>query len=141
MIKTLVLTAAFSLSPLLAMAQTPAEQLQRGIFAQDSQGNVDAAITIYRQLAYSGLTPRDVAAEAQYRLGQALLAKGDVTSATREFERLERDFADYQKLVANLATRRDHNPLGSVVSGGLVPGLLVEARSSRFDGAPSVSFQ
>src|SRR5262245_43368492 len=105
MIKNLMLAGVLLASVLPATAQTAAEQLQKAIFAQDSQGNVDTAITAYRQLAYSGLTPRDVAAEAQYRLAQALLTKGEVTAATREFERLERDFADYQKLVANLSSR------------------------------------
>src|SRR5262245_44278471 len=106
MTRNLLLLALMTLIALPAAAQTAAEQLQKAIFAQDSQGNVDSAITMYRQLAYSGLTPRDVAAEAQYRLAQALLVKGDVPAATREFERMERDFADYQKLVANLAASR-----------------------------------
>ena len=49
MTKSLLLAAALMMSALPATAQTAAEQLQRGIFTQDSQGNVDAAITIYRQ--------------------------------------------------------------------------------------------
>src|SRR5262245_41374282 len=136
MSKTLLLAATLLVS-LPAAAQTASEQLQKAIFAQDSQGNLEGAITIYRQLAYSGLTPQDVAAEAQYRMAQALLGKGDVTAATREFERLERDFADYQKLVASLATARRVAP----APAGPVHALLIEARSSRFDSGVSGSFQ
>src|SRR5262245_44422184 len=142
MIKNILLVAVMALIALPATAQTAAEQLQRAIFAQDSQGNLDAAITIYRQLAYSGLIPRDVAAQAQYRLAQSLLAKGDITTATREFERLERDFADYQKLVANLAATRP-TAHGAPGGGFLEPvkGLLLEAQASRFDAGIPVSLQ
>src|SRR5262245_35121318 len=143
MSKTLLLAATLLVS-LPAAAQTASEQLQKAIFAQDSQGNLEGAITIYRQLAYSGLTPQDVAAEAQYRMAQALLGKGDVTAATREFERLERDFADYQKLVASLATAR-HAPAPAGAVGSVFPreaeGLLIEARTSRFDAGIPVSFR
>lgn len=89
-----------------ALAQTAAEQLQKGIFAQEAQGKVDDAITIYRQLANSTLTPREVAAQAQYRLTQSLLQKGDVAMATREMERLEREFAEYGNLISSLAAQK-----------------------------------
>src|SRR5215510_12080512 len=140
MTKNLLLAAALLLSALPAIAQTDAERLHGAIFAQDSQGNLDSAITTYRQLAYSGLTPRDVAAEAQYRLAQALLTKGEVTAATREFERLERDFADYQKLVASLSSRnaiRLVMPAQPLLDG--IKPLLLEAQTSRFDGGAPVS--
>lgn len=89
-----------------ALAQTAAEQLQKGIFAQEAQGKVDDAITIYRQLANSTLTPREIAAQAQFRLTQSLLQKGDVAMATREMERLERDFAEYGNLISSLAASK-----------------------------------
>jgi len=146
MTKNLLLAAALLLSALPAIAQTDAERLHGAIFAQDSQGNLDSAITTYRQLAYSGLTQRDVAAEAQYRLAQALLAKGDVTAATREFERLERDFADYQKLVARLSAPRPAPGLGTAGPFAATPldavkVLLLEAQASRFDAGVPISLR
>src|SRR5262245_53584394 len=151
MTRNLLLVAVMALIALPAAAQTAAEQLQRGIFAQDSQGNLDGAITTYRQLAYSGLTPRDVAAQAQYRLAQALLAKGDVPAATREFERLERDFADYQKLVAGLASVHTAAPAGIGLADAIrlqqapflddVKMLMLEAQKSGFDTGLPVSIQ
>jgi hypothetical protein len=142
MTRNLLLVALMTVIALPAAAQTAAEQLQKAIFAQDSLGNVDSAITTYRQLAYSGLTPRDVAAEAQYRLAQSLLVKGDVPAATREFERMERDFADYQKLMANLATARRTPPAapGATFLDD-VQWLLLEAQASQFDGGVPVSLQ
>jgi hypothetical protein len=91
-----------------AAAQTAAEQLQKGIFAQESAGKTDEAIAIFRQLANSSLTPRDIAAQAQYRLSVAMLQKGDLSGATREMERLERGFPEQSDLVRMLASRQTH---------------------------------
>lgn len=98
--------AAAALMALPLLGQTAAEQLQKGIFAQESQGKIDDAIAIYRQLANSTLTPREIAAHAQYRLSQSLLQKGDIATATREMERLERDFSEYKNLISSLASQR-----------------------------------
>lgn len=87
-------------------AQTAAEQLQRAIHTQDAQGKGEEAINLYRQLAYSTTTPVEVAAQAQYRLAQALLQKGELSAATREMERLERSFPDQSALIARLAASR-----------------------------------
>jgi TolA-binding protein len=51
----------------------------------------------------SGNSPRDLAAEAQYRPAQSLLQKRDLSNAAQEFEKLARSYADYGKLVSNLA--------------------------------------
>lgn len=145
MIRNLLLAAALMMSALPVSAQSAAEQLQRGIFAQESQGNLDTAIAIYRQVAYSGLTPRDIVAEAQYRLAQALLAKGEVPAAAREFERLEREFADYRKLVAGLANARVAQSSSAAGHGqwasGALGALVAEARSSRFDSGAQFGFR
>jgi len=95
----------------LAHAQTAAEQLQKGIFTQETTGDLDGAITIYRQIVDSGSTPRDVAAQAQYRLAQALLQKGDLSNAAGEFEKLAKNYADYGALVSNLANSARANVL------------------------------
>jgi hypothetical protein len=93
---------AACLATSVAFAQTPSEALQQAIFAQDVRGDIDRAIQGYRQVATSTFAPRDVAAHAQYRLSQALLQNRDVPAATRELERLRRDFAEYWSLIANL---------------------------------------
>jgi len=84
-------------------AQTAAEQLQKGIFAQDTAGDVEGAIAIYRQIINAGSSPREVAAQAQYRLGEALLRKGDLAGAASEFDKLARNYPDYAPLVASIA--------------------------------------
>jgi Family of unknown function (DUF6152) len=90
-------------------AQTAAELLQKGIYDQETAGDLDGAIAVYRQIVNSGSSPRDVAAQAQYRLAQSLLQKGDLPNGAQEFSNLARNYADYGKLVSNLATQARAN--------------------------------
>jgi tetratricopeptide (TPR) repeat protein len=87
------------------VAQTVAEQMQKGIYAQDTAGNLDEAIAIYRRILGSGPAPRGVAATAQFRLTQALAQKGDLDAAQREFQTLTLVYAEYRDLIAALAKR------------------------------------
>jgi tetratricopeptide (TPR) repeat protein len=106
------------------LAQTTTELLQKGIFAQETEGNLDNAILIYRQIVNSAPAQRDLAAQAQFRLGQALLQKGDLTSAAQEFDKLARDYADYRNLV------------GSLSEQGFQKRRLAVAETSAFLGVP-----
>src|SRR5215471_19188727 len=113
-----------------AAGQTAAELLQKGIFAQETEGNLDNAILIYRQIVNSAPAQRDLAAQAQYRLAQALLQKGDLATASKEFEKLSRDYADYGNLVSSLAAQiRPSVPVGGRggrgQAGAQAPDLLV----------------
>jgi len=100
----IILTAflAASLAALPGVAQTAAELLQKGIYTQDTAGDLDAAIEIYRQAVNMAGSQREVGAQAQYRLGQALLRKGDTAAAALEFEKLARDYPDQRDLIAKL---------------------------------------
>jgi hypothetical protein len=97
--------AALILMALPLGAQTASELLQKGIYDQETAGDLDGAIAIYHQIVNSGSSPRDVAAQAQYRLAQSLLQKGDLPNGAQEFSNLARNYADYGKLVSNLATQ------------------------------------
>ncbi|MBV8846436.1 MAG: hypothetical protein JO307_26825 [Bryobacterales bacterium] len=97
--------ASVLLAALPAVAQTATELLERGIYAQETEGNVDNAVLIYRQIVNSAPAQRDIAAQAQYRLAQALLQKGDLVTAAKEFDTLSRNYADYSGLVSSLSQR------------------------------------
>src|SRR5689334_7191767 len=86
-------------------AQTATEQLQKGIYAQDTAGDLDGAIAIYRQILQSTQPQRVVAATAQMRLAQALNQKGDMDAAAKEFQKLVLDFPEYRGLIETLARR------------------------------------
>jgi hypothetical protein len=67
-------------------AQPASDLLQSGIFTQDTKGDLDAAIRIYRQILDGGPGLRLYAAQAQFRLATCLLRKGDNEGATRAFQ-------------------------------------------------------
>jgi hypothetical protein len=94
------------MSAMLAVAQTQTqsqstavELLQKGIYAQETAGDLDGAIKIYHQIVDSHPIQREVAAQAQYRLGMTLLEKGDAAAASQEIQRLGWDFPDYKELI------------------------------------------
>jgi hypothetical protein len=87
---------AFGLAAIPAAAQSAAELLQKGIFAQETSGDLDSAIQIYRQIVNGAFSQREIVAQAQYRLGQTLLKKGDAAGAAEEFKKLARDFPNWQ---------------------------------------------
>lgn len=64
------LMAALAGSP---AAQTLAEQLQRGIYTEETLGNRDEAMRIYKQILAAPSLPAPIYAEAQRRLARLLL--------------------------------------------------------------------
>jgi tetratricopeptide (TPR) repeat protein len=85
-------------------ATSVAEQLAKAIYAQDTAGNLDEAIRIYRHVLASS-PQRPHAAQAQYRLAQSLLQKGDLNGAAAEFQKLATFYPDYGDLIASMARR------------------------------------
>jgi tetratricopeptide (TPR) repeat protein len=108
-ISTAIATAILATVP--GFAQTAAELLQEGIYAQETEGKLDDAIQIYRQIVNSAPNPREIGAQAQYRLAQALLQKGDTNGAAQEFSRLARDYSEYSGVISQLARQQPRGPL------------------------------
>ena len=108
-------------------AQSPAELLQKGIYLQDTEGNQDAAIQIYRQItASAGQSP--VAVQAQYRIAQAMLQKGDLNGASIEFQVLAARYPEGKELVAKFAS---HGP-NFFGSGQPTASIVVRRGSVRY---------
>ena len=100
---TVALGAALSALPL--PAQSAGEQLQKGIYAQETAGDLDGAIRIYRQVIVSNPAQRVFAAQAQRHLAQALLQKGDLAGAAQEFNTLAATYPEFHDLIADMAGR------------------------------------
>lgn len=92
---------AVSLLPTAGSAQTAAELLQKGIYTQETAGDLAAAIQIYRQVISSAGNQREagLAAQAQYRLAQCLLQKGAKLDAAREFKKVIEGYPEEKDLV------------------------------------------
>lgn len=104
--RKLTLLAALSLFSNLH-AQTAAELLEKGIYTQETVGDIDAAIRIYQQVVALGTESRTQAAQAQYRLGLCLLRKGSQAEAAKAFDKLIADYPEQKELVA---AARQQNP-------------------------------
>jgi carboxyl-terminal processing protease len=99
--RQLLALALVLLVPLLhfqAAAATPADRLEEGIFAEETQGDVPAAIRSYQQVVEDPASSRALVAQAQLRLGLCQLKLGNKPQAVSALERLTREFPDRDKL-------------------------------------------
>jgi hypothetical protein len=81
-------------------AQSAVDLLQKGIHAQETAGDVDGAIKIFRQVTGAPSNNRLIAAQAQYQLVLCMLQKGDRAAASQEVDLLARNFSEQADLIA-----------------------------------------
>lgn len=101
-------------------AQTVAERLQKAIYEQETAGNLDEAIQIYRQIIASSPSQRVYAAQAQLRLAQTLLEKGDLAGAASEYQILATRYGAEPELISTLTRRTRARNANSGVALGLI---------------------
>jgi len=94
----------FLLGATFAQAQTNGltPLLQQGLFDEEANQDLNAAIAKYKSLATQFDKDRQVAATAVYRLGECYRKLGQTNEATVQYERIVREFPD-QKTLATLS--------------------------------------
>ena len=97
-----VVAAAVLVTGSAAEAQSASELLEKGIYTEETVGDLDAAIQIYRKIVEDAKANRVSAARAQYRLGHCLLKQGKKKDARAAFQEVIKDFADQKELVAKV---------------------------------------
>src|SRR6266511_6438386 len=99
---SVLLAASLALQPSIARGDStsPSELLEKGIYAEETKGDLEGAITIYQQLVAEAKTNQSLAAKAQLRLGQCLLKKNRQNEAMAAFEKLIRDFPNEKELIS-----------------------------------------
>jgi len=84
-------------------AGTPAgslsELMQKGIYSEETKGDLDGAMQLYRQIVNDAKESQALAAQAQYRLGVCLYKKKSYTEAAQAFEKMVKDYPDQKELV------------------------------------------
>jgi len=119
-----LLAATLLALPASLLAQTEqqrlaeAMQMQRGAYNQDTAANLDQAIAIFREVAGPGTADRALAAEAQYRLSQALLQKGDLPGAADALVQLQAAYPDQAQRISQLVGSSAGLTLNAGRSGG-----------------------
>jgi len=99
--KTFSLLAAMTMLVLqTAHAESPALLLEKGVFAEETKGDIDAAIKIYKQIVDDVKANRKYVAQAHYRLGACLVKQKQYTKATPVLREFIARFPKETKLVA-----------------------------------------
>jgi len=80
-------------------AASAAEQLEKGIYTEETKGDLKAALNIYKQLVEDPRADRSLVAQAQLRLGLCQLKLGNKPQAISALDRLTQEFPDKEKLL------------------------------------------
>ena len=96
-----LLLCVFALMPLGLRAATNdlTAALQKGLFEEEANRNLDAAISNYQSLATQFDQDRQIAATAIFRLGECYRKLGQTNDAVVQYQRIVREFSDQQTLV------------------------------------------
>jgi Tol biopolymer transport system component len=119
-------------------AQDPEVQFQRAVQLETIQGDLNAAIDLYKQVISSNGNNRAVAAQALLRLGGCYEKQGNAEAA-KAYERLLRDYADQAEQAREARSRLAalSGPSGDGTESTLVTRLVWEGADGVFDNAPS----
>jgi len=85
-----------------AWAQAASELLEKGIYAEETQGDLAAAIRIYERISGTADAERATVAQALLRLGMCYLKSGRKAEATSTFQKLAKEFPDQKAIVAKI---------------------------------------
>lgn len=94
LIVVIVTVLALGVAPVLA--QSGSELLEKGVYLEETAGQLDQAIEIYRRIARDATASRAHVAEALFRLGACHLQQEDAAAAAAAFERILADYADQE---------------------------------------------
>ena len=97
---TIILLLAVVLPASAASAKEAGVLLQEGLYAEEVDGDLDAAIKIYEQIIQDRSAQRSHVAQALYRQGMCYLKKQQEPQAKRAFETLIAEYSDQTKVVS-----------------------------------------
>ncbi len=83
-----------------AWAQSNSALLEKGIYAEETLGNLSDAINIYLQIIGTTDAARPIAAQALYHLGICYLKSGKRADAQAAFSKLTRSYPEQKELIA-----------------------------------------
>jgi len=96
-----LLLCVFALIPFALDAATNdlTSALQRGLFEEEANHNLEAAAQAYQTVSAQFDKDRKLAATAIFRLGEVYGKQGKTNEATAQYERIVREFSDQPTLV------------------------------------------
>lgn len=82
------------------VAQPPSVLLEKGIYTEQTAGDIDGAIAIYREVIGQASADRPYIAQAYYRLAVCLQKKGQAQEAAAVLQQMSQQYPDQTELVA-----------------------------------------
>jgi len=98
----IILLLVVALTASAALAKSASELLQEGLYAEEVDGDLDAAIRIYAQVIEDSSAQRSHVAQAMYRQGMCYLKKQQEQQAKLVFEGLVADYSDQTKIISKV---------------------------------------
>ncbi|MGB2864719.1 MAG: sugar-binding protein [Sedimentisphaerales bacterium] len=98
----IILLLAVVLIASAALAKSASVLLQEGLYAEEVDGDLDAAIRIYAQVIKDGSAQRSHIAQAMYRQGMCYLKKQQEQQAKLVFDELVADYSDQTKIISKV---------------------------------------
>ncbi len=114
---TIIFLLSVGLLSSAAPAKTVSVLLQEGLYAEEIEGNLDAAIKIYEQVISESKETQRTAAQATYRIGMCFLKKGEKAKAAERFRNLISKFPEQQTL--GTRAREQLEKLGPAFMGSI----------------------
>jgi hypothetical protein len=130
----------------IAAAASTSELLQQGLYAEEVEGNIDAAIKAYEQVIKKTDAPRNHIAQALFRQGMCYVKTRDELSAKKVLEKLVAEFSDQTEIVDKARPVLDDlvyfDPAALMPPGTLIyvefgsPGKQIETVLNKLKGTP-----
>jgi hypothetical protein len=112
---------AIALTGATARAEPLSTLLEKGIYQEQTVGDIDAAMQIYRQILDDAQVNRPLAGQAQYRMGLCQQKKKQTEAATESFRKVVSHYPDQKDLVAQAQMKLEE--LGSPSAAASPPAM------------------
>ncbi len=106
--------------------------LQQGLFEEEANQNLDAAIQAYQAVVAQTDKNRQFAATAVFRLGECYRKEGKTNEAVAQYQRILRDFADQAQLAT--LSRQNLAGMGMPAAGPQTQAQLIEEAIKILEG-------
>jgi tetratricopeptide (TPR) repeat protein len=116
---TIIFLLAVGMLGTVAFAKSSSTLLQEGLYAEEVDGDLDAAIRIYQKIIEDGSAQRSHIAQSLYRQGMCYLKKQNEAQAKIVFAKLVEDYSDQTKVVSKVKPLLEE--LGNADPAALMP--------------------
>lgn len=116
---TIILLVLVGVVGAIALAKSASVLLREGLYSEEVEGDLDAAIGVYKQIIADASAPREQVAQALYRLGMCHMKRKDDAEATAAFRRLATEYSDQTQLIEKVKPLLEE--LGNADPASLMP--------------------